>query len=203
MKKTSTLRGDSYLEGNFDLQLFASEGSKDDSKDDKKDEPKAYTQEELDKLLQSEGDKRVSEALNTARAKWKAEYEEKLEKEKKEAERLASLSAKEKEEEILRQKERELADKEAAIKLRELQLDTINVLVEEKLPVGFADFLIKDDAETTKGNIKKFKEEWQKAVAVAVDEKISGTSPKLPESQVENKSIADFMKLATEASIRK
>ena len=206
-KPQSTLRDDSNLKG-INLQLFA-DGGKDDGDDGKDDggknntDPKTYTQEELEKLLQSETDKRVTEALKTSRAKWEEEYKEKLEKEKKEAERLANLSAAEKEKELLKQQQEQLEEKEKAIRLRELQLDTINVLAEEKLPVGFAEFLIKNDAETTNKNIKKFKEEWQKALSQAVDEKIKGTSPKLSQSDLGNSGVVDFMKLANEANIRK
>ena len=45
------------------------------------------THEELQTLLQSETDKRVTQALNTAKAKWEAEVGEKIETEKKEAAR--------------------------------------------------------------------------------------------------------------------
>lgn len=206
-KPQSTLRGDGNLKG-IDLQLFADSGNDDGKGDDGKGDnnntdPKTYTQEELDKMLQTEADKRVTEALKTSRAKWEAEYKEKLEKEKKEAERLANLSVAEKEKELLKQQQEQLEEKEKAIQLRELQLDTINVLVEEKLPVGFAEFLIKNDADTTNKNIKKFKEEWQKALAQAVDEKIKGTSPKSPQSNLDNSGVVDFMKLANEANIRR
>ena len=203
----ATLRGLSNLKGP-DSQLFADEGEEvkettEDKEVEEKEETKTYTQEELDKLLQSETDRRVTEALKTSRAKWEKEYKEKLEKEKKEAERLSKLSADEREQELLKQKEKELAEKEQAIRLRELQLDTINVLADENLPVGFAEFLIKDDAETTNENIKKFKKEWQEALSKAVDERIKGKSPKLPETKLKSNQIDDFMKLANEASIRK
>lgn len=194
----------------INLQLFADKGDSPDTdnqtldnQDLDNEEPKTYTQEELDARVQSEADKRVTQALKTAQQKWEKEYKEKLEKERKEAERLSKLSADEKEQELLKQKERELAEKEEAIKLRELQLDTVNILAEEKLPVGFAEFLIKDDAETTNENIKKFKKEWQDAIAKAVDEKIKGTSPRGGNTPLSNTGIDSFMKMASDASIRK
>ena len=208
-KHNATLRGLSNLKG-LDLQLFADSENTDDldiedkAKDtEEKQETKTYTQDEVDKLLQSEADKRVTEALKTAKAKWEKEYKEQLEREKKEAERLSKLSAEEREKELLKQKEEELAEKERAIRMKELHLDTIEILAEENLPVGFAEFLIKDDAETTNENIKKFKKEWQKALSNAVDERIKGKSPKLPETKLESNQIQDFMTLANEASIRK
>ena len=205
---SATLKDNGNLKGHkFNLQLFADKAEEnnveDETVEEEKEEIKTYTQEELDAKLQSETDKRVTQALKTAKAKWEKEYKEKLEKEKKEAERLSKLSADEREQELLKQKEKELAEKEQAIRLRELQLDTINVLAEENLPVGFAEFLIQDDAETTNDNIKKFKKEWQKALSNAVDERIKGKSPKLPETKLKSNQIDDFMKLANEASIRK
>lgn len=206
----ATLRGVSNLKG-LDLQLFADSGDTtdvdnkgvDQPNNNDNQEPKTYTQDEVDRLLQSEADKRVTEALKTARAKWEKEYKEKLEREKREAERLSKLSAEEREKELLKQKEQELAEKEKAIRMKELHLDTIEILAEEGLPVGFAEFLIKDDAETTNENIKKFKKEWQEALSKAVDERIKGKSPRLPETKLESSQAVDFMKLANEASIRK
>jgi transketolase len=207
--ETATLRGVSNLEGlevqSGDATDINNQGVEQLNDNDKQDnqELKTYTQEEVDKLLQSEADRRVTEALKTARAKWEKEFREKLEKEKKEAERLSKLSAEEREKELLKQKEQELAEKEKAIRMKELHLDTIEVLAQEGLPVGFAEFLIQGDAETTNENIKKFKKEWQEALSKAVDERIKGKSPRLSETKLESEETVDFMKLASEASIRK
>lgn len=193
-KLNSTLRDTSNLKGankpiKFDLQFFTDGegvnrgeqnnqeeqgGQQGEGGGDTNTEPRTYTQDELDKLLQAESDRRVT----SAREKFEKEFKEKLETEKLEAERLSKLTADEKEKELLKKQKAELEEKEKAIKYRELQLDTVNALADEKLPVGFANFLIKGDAETTNENIKKFKEEWQTAIAAAVDEKIKGTSPR-------------------------
>ena len=207
--ETATLRGVSNLEGlevqSGDATDTNNQSAEQLNNNDKQDnqELKTYTQDEVDKLLQSEADRRVTEALKTARAKWEKEFREKLEKEKKEAERLSKLSAEEREKELLKQKEEELAQKEKAIRMKELHLDTIEVLAEENLPVGFAEFLIQNDAETTNENIKKFKKEWQEALSKAVDERIKGKSPRLSETKLESEQTIDFMKLANEANIRK
>ncbi|HZJ98613.1 MAG TPA: DUF4355 domain-containing protein [Tissierellaceae bacterium] len=205
----ATLKDNSNLKGRkLNLQLFADEGDNADNKDtsnsdnkDNKDtqEPQTYTQDELDKLLQAESDRRVS----SAREKFEKEFEEKLDKEKKEAERLSKLSGDEKEKELIRKQQEQLAEKEKAIQLRELQLDTVNLLAEEKLPVGFAEFLIKNNAETTNENVKKFKKEWQDSLSKAVDERIKGESPRKPPTDLGTNQVTDFMKLASEASIRK
>ena len=207
--ETATLRGVSNLEGlevqSGDATDINNQGVEQLNDNDKQDnqELKTYTQEEVDKLLQSEADRRVTEALKTARAKWEKEFREKLEREKKEAERLSKLSAEEREKELLKQKEQELAEKEKAIRMKELHLDTIEVLAQEGLPVGFAEFLIQGDAVSTNETIKKYKKKWQESLSKAVDERIKGKSPRLSETKLESEETVDFMKLASEASIRK
>lgn len=192
-KLFATLRDEDNLKGltRLNLQFFADDGGEGGEGEDKgndgdnqnkepnNDPNKTYTQEELDKLIQSEADKRVSSALETARTKWEKEYQEKLEREKKEAERLANLSAEEKEKELLEKTKRDIEERERTIKLKELKLDAIDILVEKKLPVKFADMLLKDDAESTMDNIKLFEKEWQEAIDAAVTEKLKGKSPKL------------------------
>ncbi len=64
-KDNAALRDINNLKGphKINLQLFANESA------NSPDEPKIYTREELDKLLQQEADRRVSEALKTAKVK--------------------------------------------------------------------------------------------------------------------------------------
>lgn len=135
------------------------------------------TQAELEAKLQSEADKRVTEALKTAQTKWEADYKAKLETEKKEAERLAKLTEEEKRKELIRQKDEEIAKRENEIRIRELKLDTINALTEKKLPVEFADFLIGADADTTHKNIKTFEATFQKAIQESVESRLKGNPP--------------------------
>ena len=188
----STLRDEDNLKGipKLNLQLFADvEGSGDgegtgegdstnqgqgqDNNTDNSSETKTYTQEELNQLLQKEGDRRVT----SAREKFEKEFKEKLEKEKSEAERLANLSADEKEKELLEQSKKDIETREKAIKQKELKLDAIDVLSDRKLPIKFADMLLKDDAESTMENIKLFEKEWESAIDAAVTEKLKKKSP--------------------------
>jgi len=169
----------------MNLQLFAEggegegqggEGSTGEGSGDN-NTPKTFTQSEVDKLIQSEADKRVTDALKTKEAKWQEEFKIKLEQERREAERLANLSADEKKQEELKKKNDEISQKETELRKRELKLDTISVLSEKKLPVDFADFLMGNDAETTNENIKKFSESFSKAIENAVNERLKGKSP--------------------------
>jgi hypothetical protein len=136
------------------------------------------TAEELQKLLQSEADKRVSGALKTAQEKWELDYKTKLEAEKAEAEKLAKMSATEKAEALLAKTQKDIADREKAIAQKELKLETINILNEKKLPITFADVLLGEDAEKTKGNVDTFEKAFREAVETAVNERLKGNPPK-------------------------
>ena len=176
----------------INLQLFSEEPPESKDPEGGQKEPKTYSEEEVQKMLQAETDRKVTKALQTAKDKWESEFMEKLEAEKKEAERLAKLSAEEKEKELLEKTKREIEEKETAIRLRELKLDTIELLSEKQIPVKFADMLISKDAETTMENVKKFESMWKEAIDSAVTERLKGKSPKGGGSPNANKSFAEM-----------
>ena len=169
----------------INLQLFAdggngdggATGGGDNGNQQGQETTKTFTQDDVNKLLQSETDKRVTDALKTAQTKWEKEFSEKLAKEKAETERLAKLTADEKQQEEIKKKNEELANKESELRKRELKLDTINALSEKKLPVGFSDFLMGADADSTHANIKKFAESFQNAIENAVNDRLKGKPP--------------------------
>lgn len=187
-KVLATLRDENNLKGlpKLKLQLFAGEGGDvgDGGGDDpngnpNKDPNKTYTQEELDKLLQAEADKRVTEALNTARTKWKSELETEINKKLEEAEKLFKMTEEEKQKHLLSEKEKEIAKKENEIAVRELKLTAIDILNEKKLPITMVDMLLPADlsAETTKTNIETFEKAFRDEVQKAVDERLKSTAP--------------------------
>ena len=161
------------------------------------------TQEELDKLLQQEGDKRVS----SARKKFEQDFKSKLEKEKEEAERLAKLTAEERKQEELKLALKEAEDLKNTLRRERLERDAIDILVAENIPTDFVSYLIREDEEQTKEAIDTFKSQWNEAIETRVketiDSKLSGQAPRKnvsvsnPES---NKGLAD---LAREINIRK
>lgn len=168
----------------FDLQFFAEggegegAGTGDSGEGGQESEKVELTAEELQKKIESESDKKLEKALKTAREKWQQEFQEKLEQEKKEAERLAKLSEKERKEEELSKREQEVADREAKLKQKELKADAVSVLADKTLPASFADFLLADDAEKTLENINNFKAAFDSAVNEAVKEKLRQDTPK-------------------------
>jgi hypothetical protein len=136
------------------------------------------TVEELQKLLQSEADKRVSGALKTAQEKWELDYKAKLELEKAEAAKLAKMSEADKAQALLDKSKLELETREKSLAQKELKLETINILNDKKLPITFADILLGEDADKTKANVDTFDKAFREAVEAAVNERLKGNPPK-------------------------
>lgn len=167
----------------LNLQLFADDGEGtsettanekgEEEKGNEGAEVKTFTEEEVQARIQSESDKRVTEALKTARAKWEKEEAEA----KKEAERLQSLSQKEREEELKAKQLKELEETKAELERVYLERDTIDRLAEENVPVQFKDFLMGVDAQSTNENIKAFKEVYEAEVQRGVEERLKGKTP--------------------------
>ena len=136
------------------------------------------TPEELQALLQSETDKRVTQALQTAKAKMEAEFSQKIETEKAEAARLAKLTADQREKELFERQKTEFAQQQAAFQRQQMLNSTMLELQKESLPVNFAEYLLADTAEAVAANITDFKSKWQEALQKAVDDRLKGTTPK-------------------------
>lgn len=178
----TTERTEDFKGLELNLQLFADDGEgtseaeaneKGEEEKGNEEEVKTFTEEEVQARIQSESDKRVTEALKTARAKWEKEEAEA----KKEAERLQSLSQKEREEELKAKQLKELEETKAELERVYLERDTIDRLAEENVPVQFKDFLMGVDAQSTNENIKAFKEVYEAEVQRGVEERLKGKTP--------------------------
>lgn len=124
--------------------------------------------EELQELLQSEADRRVTQALKTAHEKWHQEMAAKLEAERKEAERLIKLSTQQKEKEVLEKYKKEIEEKERALHQKELEIKTINLLAQKKLPIEFKDFILDRDEQSTCKKLERFSALWQEKLSQAI-----------------------------------
>ncbi|MBS5267603.1 MAG: DUF4355 domain-containing protein [Clostridiales bacterium] len=142
----------------------------------------------FDDLLQSghqaEFDRRVQKAIDTAltnaQEKWQALTDDKLS----EAEKLAKMTKEEKSDYLQQKREKELADKEAAITRRELMAEAKNTLAEKKLPVGLAEVLNYADADSCSKSIVAVEKAFNEAVETGVQERLKGGVPpiKAPEN---------------------
>lgn len=139
-----------------------------------KEETKTFTEEEVQKLIQAESDKRVNQALEKKQADWKAQYESNLEEEK----RKAAMSEEDKwKEELKKQMDSFNAEKEEFKKVQ-LKALTLENLAKESLPAEMATFIIGADEETTLENIANFKVAWADALQKEVNERLKGNTPK-------------------------
>lgn len=133
-----------------------------DEKDTKKDE---LTLEQVQKMIQSETDK------------VRGEYSKRLKDKEKELEdiRLESMSEDDRKAELLKKTTSDLEQKEAQLLLKELTLETIDLLKTNNLPLEARDFLIGKDVESTKINIEQFKNMFASAIELAVTERFKST----------------------------
>jgi len=156
------------------------ETKEEEKKVETKAEPEklVLTQEGLDKILQIETDKRVTQALKTAEQRWEKEYNEKLKDERREAERLAKLSDEERQKELDEKYKNELSIREKELNRKEMKLEAINILSEKKLPVKFADILIGETAEETQKKINDFQKAFRDEVEAEVNVRLKGVVPK-------------------------
>ena len=107
----------------LNIQLFAEDGEGEvkepENKGEKKEpetppaKPKTFDEMLKENDYQSEFDKRNAKSIETAKAKWEADYKKKLEAEKSEAERLAKLTEEEKMKEALEKRDKRIAELEA------------------------------------------------------------------------------------------
>lgn len=164
------------------------------------DEPqvKTYTEEEVAKMIQAQTDKRVTEALKTAKNKWQTEYEDQLAKEKAEAERLAKLSAEERQKEELKKiqegidiERAEFEQQRAEFQRERMMLDTVKKLSANGMPTDFAEFLVGKNEDITAKNIEAFSEKWnttlQQAIESHVENRLRGQEPKVSNTSNEPK----------------
>lgn len=126
---------------------------------------------------QSEFDRRVNQAVNTALTKQKIKYEALMDDKLSEADKLSKMNKEEKKEYLAKKQEKELEDREAAVTRRELAAEAKNTLAEKKLPVALAAILDYKDAETCKQSIETVEKAFQEAVSAAVEEKLKGGAP--------------------------
>ena len=128
-----------------------------------------------DKKYQSEFDKRVAKALETAKSKWETEKATELENAKTEAEKLAKMNAEQKAKYSEEKRIAELEKREKDITTRELKAQAYETLAEKNLPKELIGTLNFESAETCNASIEAVEKAFQNAVAKAVNDKLRGS----------------------------
>lgn len=131
------------------------------------EEAKTYSAEEVMALVQSETDKRVSQALKTQQKK----YEKQL-----------SLSKLDGDERAKAEKDNRIAELEeqlAAFQIERNRSELKSVLSSRGLSAEFADIIaINDDIEVSQANIDTLDKLFKAAVTAEVEKRLAGNAPK-------------------------
>ena len=140
------------------------------------EQPKTFTLEEVEELKkglfdQEAVDKIVSDRLARERAK----QEEAIEEQK----RLAQLTVEERLKEEKKIAESEAEKLRLEIKRRDLKEDTIARLHQEGLDIGFTEFVMTEEAESTNERIKALKELFNEAVQEEANQRFKRPSPRM------------------------
>ena len=131
------------------------------------EEVKTYTQEEVMALLQSEADKRVSEALKTQAKK----YEKQLS--------LSKLDGSEREKAEKDNRIAELEEQLAQFQIEKNRSELKSVLASRGLSAEFADVIvINDNLEESQANIDKLDKLFKAAVKTEIEKRLAGSAPK-------------------------
>ena len=128
---------------------------------------KTYTQEEVLKLLQSETDKRVTEALKTQAKKHEREMS------------LSKLDDNAREKAEKDNRIAELEEKLAAFEIEKNKSELKSVLAARGLSAEFADIIkITDSLEESQANIDKIDKLFKAAVTAEVEKRLAGNAPR-------------------------
>ena len=158
-------------------------------------EQKTFTQEEFDKALQSEVDKRVTQAMKKAERKANARV--------KEAEKLAKMNEQQRYEYELDQREKAIATKEAELALAENKATAAQVLADKGISPKLVDFVVAEDADTMLEKITMLENEFKLSVKAEVQRRLSTSTPKknLPTDKQITKEMFSKMKLTEQAEL--
>ena len=133
---------------------------------DEAQEQETYTKEELLALIQSESDRRVTQALETQRKK----YEKQLS--------LSKLDGEEREKAEKDSRIAELEEQLAAFQIEKNKSELKSVLSARGLSAEFADILsISDDIAASQANIDKLDKLFKAAVKAEVEKRLAGSTP--------------------------
>lgn len=164
-----------------------------DTQEEQEQEQKTYTKDEVMALLQSETDKRVSQALKTQQKKF---------------DKQLSLTKLDGEERAKAEKDNRIAELEeqlAQFQIERNKSELKSVLSSRGLSAEFADIIaISDDIETSQANIDRLDKLFKTAVRAEVEKRLAGNTPKgnsatsaeITRETVKKMSIAELNQLA-------
>lgn len=129
-----------------------------------------------DKTYQSEFDKRVAKALETARTKWEREAEVK----RTEAEKLAKMDADEKHKYELEKAFKEKEEAISKLNAYELKEEAIKIASGKELPISLLSVIdyTKENAESIKTKIDEIEVVYKQAIQAGINDRMKEKTPK-------------------------
>ena len=151
-------------------------------------EPKktTYTQEEVERLLQQEGDRRVTAALKKAEAKHTEAVRE--------AQKLATMNEDEKARYEVERRQKELDEREPLIALLENTAEATKILSEKGLPPALVELVVAADADDMMARINLLDKWVKEGIKAGVERQLASASPRAA-SVSEGMTRAEFVKL--------
>lgn len=134
------------------------------------EEVKTYTQEEVNELLQREGDKRVSEAMKKAERKQQAKIQE--------ATKLAKMDEEQRYQYELEQREKAIQEKEKALALAENKAAAASILSNRGMSADLVALVVAEDADSMNENINLLDKAFKASVKAEVEKRLSSSTPK-------------------------
>lgn len=123
----------------------------------------------------------IDAAIAEAKEQWKSGLKEQLENAKSEGEKLAKMTAAEREKEEQRIEREKFEKEKAEFERKSIVAEVKSQLADKGLPPSFAEMIAGENAEASKANIEAFEKAWNGAVEAAVKSKLGGRTPKVGE----------------------
>lgn len=154
-------------------------------------EAKTYSEAEF----QAEIDRRITQAMQKAQRKADARV--------KEAEKLAQMSAQEKYEYELTQRERAIEEKEHELAIAENKAAAAGILSDKGISPKLVEFVVAEDADTMNHNITLLEAEFKASVKAEVERRLQTSTPKknLPMDKTITREEFQSMSLTQQAEI--
>lgn len=150
----------------------------------KVEETKTATLDDIlkDPKFQSDFDKKIAKALEKARTKWEGDLE---------------LTAEEKAQKQISEREQALAERELAQEKREFTVDLRDELRQKNLPLQFAELIAESSNRDEYGKVLKgIKETWDKQIAEAVKASARQDVPSVGSTDSSQATTADLREFA-------
>lgn len=142
-------------------------------------EPKTFDEILENKDYQSEFDKRVTKAINTALSNEKIKWEKEATEKKTEAERLASMTAEERYKHDLKKEQDKTQKALSELNAYKLKNEAVNIATDKGLDISLLSIIdfTTETAETVNKKIDDMASSFNKAVEKAVNDRLKQNSP--------------------------